>query len=373
MREQKVLIAGGGIAGLILAHALARLPVSVVLAEPHPPKPFDPNALDGRTVAIAAKHVVWLRDLGVWDRVEDQAAPITAMRIVDDSVPGKAPSPPHLFTASEAGLEAFFHNVPAALLRWALWESLPSKITRIGAEYDLAEYDLCVAADGRHSPLRERAGIAVKAHETGQAALTFAIRHSKPHDNVSSEIHRKDGPLTFVPLKDRNCSAIVFVDQEELQKQRLNDKASLVKLLNECAQDIVHTEEILTEPVLFPLPFMEAESLHKNTVLLMAEAAHVLHPLGAQGLNLSIQDGKTLYQLIEKSLQNGLLVNDRLHVLQAYEQARRPDHFLRQMGIRASLALLRRGDKTGRVRRGILTFLDRTPALRRSILKSGTI
>lgn len=372
MREQKVLIAGGGIAGLVLAHALARLNLAVTLAEPHPPKPVDENAPDGRTVAVAAKHIPLFQDLGVWQRLEPLAAKLTAMRIVDDSVPGRAPSPPHLYTAAEAGLEAFFYNLPAAHLRQALWQSLPGKVAIVGGAYRIEDFDLCVAADGRNSPLRDRAGIAVKLHETGQAALTFVVRHAENHENISTEIHRKDGPLTFVPLRDQKLSAVVFVDKIELQEQRLNDKDALLRTVNEFAQRIVIAEEISTIPSLFPLPFMEAESLYKNTVIVAAEAAHVLHPLGAQGLNLSLQDVSTLSELIENALQNGLLVGDRLHVCEAYAKQRRPEHVLRQWGIRASLSFLRQGDKTGFVRRGILNLLDGASGLRKTLLKAGT-
>lgn len=365
MRKQTVLVSGGGVPGLTLAHALARLPLDVTLVEPHPPIAPDDQP-DGRTVAIMVKHIDWMDALGVWKGMGAISAPLRTMRIVDNSVPNRPAARPHDFRAAMIGQDAFARNIPLRALRHHLWASLPATI-RIAAEKPDGDFDLIVAADGRQSPTREAAGIAVAQHDTGQSALTFVVRRTAPHGGVSTEYQRVDGPLTLVPLPDPNLCSTVFVgttdDQTALRDA--GPDAVAAAMLDITGENM----SVISVMDLFPLSFLQADRLWRDNVVLTAEAAHVLHPLGAQGMNLSLQDMKSLGDLVEKALQNGLPISDAHAVMTAYHKARHADHLARARAVRTSLDFLRHGAVTGGVRRGVLELLDRLPLVEKTLLK----
>lgn len=364
MTKQKVLISGGGVPGLALAVALRGLDLDVTLAEPSPPPAFDAikDIPDGRTVAILDEHAQWLDRLGVWERVKPYAAPLKTMRIIDDSIPGRRKTAPHDFNARDAGKEAFMWNTPLSLLRAALWEALPARVTINGTD---TEYDLILAADGRHSAWRDKAGITATFEDTGQAALAFAVELPEAHNNVSTEYQRVNGPLTFVPLPHPHQCSVVFVDTKETQERRLatNDIESAL-------QDYGVNASIISKAALIPLAFMNVDRLYDTNIIVLAEAAHVIHPLGAQGLNLSLKDASVLSDLLQKSVELGLPVNDPLHVMEAYAKARRLDHAIKAVTVKTSLGFLKHGAVTGDIRRGVLSALDALPALKRILLKS---
>ncbi len=370
MRKQKVLISGGGVPGLSLAVSLASADVDITLAEPRPPVDASPTPgkPDGRTAAIMVDHIDWLHELGVWEKVKAWAAPLKTMRVIDASVPHSKATAPHDFNAADIGLDAFAWNTPIAGLRYALWQALPSNVTIVERADHTDDYDLVIAADGRHSSLRDMAGIKASLHDTGQAALTFVVSHTHDHQNISTEIQRVDGPLTFVPLPGGHHASVVFVGKIENQQALLargND--AIQNAINQFADGYV----IQGDAGLHPLPFMTVDRLWSGKTIAMAEAAHVLHPLGAQGLNLSLRDARVLSDLIAKALETGTPINHQLHVMDAYTKARRADHLLRTGGIMASLDMLKQGAWTGRPRRLILDALDAMPALRRLAMKTG--
>lgn len=369
MRKQKVLISGGGIPGLALAVSLSAAGVDIVLAEPRPPLPFDPAPAkpDGRTAAIMADQVGWLKTLGVWNTVSPLAAPLKTMRVIDASVPNAQPTEPHDFIAADIGLKAFAWNTPIAALRSALWDRLEN-VTIIETADDISSYDLVVAADGRHSALRDAAGIKATMHETGQAALTFVVEHAHDHKNISTEIQRVDGPLTFVPLPGGHHASVVFAGHIDEQKTLLAEGSQTIQA---AINAFGGSYEIASEPALHPLPFMTVDKLWAGRTVIIAEAAHVLHPLGAQGLNLSLRDARALSDLILKALDTGTPVNHQLHVMEAYAKTRRSDHLLRTGGIMASLDMLKQGAWTGRPRRMILDALDSMPGLKKWAMKTG--
>ncbi len=362
MKKQTVLISGGGVPGLALALSLAGLDLDVTLAEPNKPPPFDDikGMPDGRTVAIQDEHVAWLNRLGVWERVAPYTAALKTMRIIDDSVKGLSASKPHDFNATDAGKKAFMWNTPLSLLRSALWEKLPP----LAKESD--SYDLIIAADGRNSPWHERAGIHAKFDDTGQAAIVCAVEMDIPHNNVSTEFQRENGPVTFVPLPHARQCSVVFVDKKETQET----------LLAQGADAVAHTLSaympgcrLISTPSLLPLSFMGVDRLYKDNIVLMAEAAHVLHPMGAQGLNLSLKDAAVLSSLLHKAVSLGMPVNDPLHVMAAYAKAREKDHALKALTIKTSLEFLRQGRLTGGIRRGVLNTLDALPGVKRFLLQ----
>jgi 2-octaprenyl-6-methoxyphenol hydroxylase len=194
---------------------------------------------------------------------------------------------------------------------------------------------LVVAADGRASPMRKAAGIGVQTTRFGQKALAFAVTHPIPHGNVSTEVHRTGGPFTLVPLPDhdgRPCSAVVWME-DGAKAQRLHtlnaEQFEEEMSLRSCY--LFGPLKLASRRTLWPIIAQEAERLTGQRVALLAEAAHVLPPIGAQGLNMSLKDIACLRDLTMER-PNGL--GDR-QMLDRYHQQRISDIRVRVAGITA--------------------------------------
>ena len=163
---------------------------------------------------------------------------------------------------------------------------------------------LAIAADGRNSILREKAGIPIKTHRFGQKALAFAVTHSIPHDNISTEIHNSGGPFTLVPLPDNEgkpSSAIVWMENGEKAKNLMEmetkkfEQAMTVRSCN-----ILGPLKLASKRSLWPIISQIADKLYSQRLALIGETAHVVPPIGAQGLNMSLADIKVLSDLDQK-------------------------------------------------------------------------
>ncbi len=288
---------GGGPAGLAAAIALAQTGATTALIARRAPY------ADNRTTALLGGSVDFLQALDVWPRCKDKAAALQAMRLVDDT--GRLIRAPEVrFSADEIGLDEFGYNIENRLLIAALEEraaELPA-LTRFDDEADTvgpADADVAIrtgkgkslsarlvaGADGRQSLCREAAGIAVRRRELNQAALTFNVSHSRPHRNISTEFHTPQGPCVFVPLPgDRSSVVWVAAPKEAERLIALSDDE-----LSEAAEAQSHSilGRIRVEPGrhLFPLAIEQPRQFAHHRIALVGEAAHVMPPIGAQGLN----------------------------------------------------------------------------------------
>ena len=192
---------------------------------------------------------------------------------------------------------------------------------------------LVVGADGRHSMIREAAGIGVKTRRYGQKALAFAVTHSIPHDNVSTEVHSTGGPFTLVPLPDHDglpCSAVVWMDDgPQTQARMAADTATLEAEATERSCSLFGPLTLASNRTLWPIISQQAERLTAQRVALMAEAAHVMPPIGAQGLNMSLADLRSLLDLARARPSE---LGDTT-MLDAYHSARIRDIQMRVAGI----------------------------------------
>ena len=232
-----IMISGGGVAGLTAAAAFGSAGFQVILVDPA--APITTEAADGadlRTTALLQPARKLLEDAGLWASLAPHAAPLQIMRIVDAGGSAQEPRQIKDFDAADVSDQPFGWNLPNWLLRREILARLAqlanvsfrpglattailtrdsealitlSNATRIKAR-------LVIAADGRASPIRTALNIPVKTLRYGQKALTFAVSHKVPHQNISTEIHRSGGPFTLVPLPDRDdlpCSAVVWMDR----------------------------------------------------------------------------------------------------------------------------------------------------------------
>lgn len=331
-----VAVVGGGPAGLAAALALAETGARTALVARRVPYG------DNRTTALLGGSVAFLESLDVWRRCADKAAALTTMRLVDDT--GRLIRAPEVrFVCAEIGLETFGYNIENRELMIAL-EARAAELTnliRIDDEVDIVTPDemqvqvrtrqgqvlvarLIVGADGRQSLCREAAGISVKRCALEQTALTFNIAHSRPHKNMSTEFHTPAGPCVFVPLPG-NRSSVVWVnkppDAERLMA--LSDEA-----LSDAAEKQSHSilGRIQIEPGrhTFPLAIEQPAQLAKNRIVLVGEAAHVVPPIGAQGLNLGLRDAGDIADVVRDAGINGADIG-AAPVLARFEKIRRSD------------------------------------------------
>ena len=331
-----VTVVGGGPAGLGAAIALAQLGAKTALIARRAPY------ADNRTTALLGGSVDFLGALDVWPRCKDNAAALQAMRLVDDT--GRLIRAPEVrFSAGEIGLEEFGYNIENRLLMAALEERAAelAALTRFDDEADAvspADAEVAIrtgqgkslsarlvaGADGRQSLCREAAGIAVTRRELNQAALTFNVSHSRPHRNISTEFHTPQGPCVFVPLPgDRSSIVWVSAPKEAERLRALSDDE-----LSEAAEAQSHSilGRLRVEPGrhLFPLAIERPGQFAKARVALVGEAAHVIPPIGAQGLNMGLRDAADLADLVREALVSGDDPGSP-EVLKRYDSARRAD------------------------------------------------
>ncbi len=331
-----VVVVGGGPAGLAAAIALAQTGARTALIARRSPY------ADNRTTALLGGSVDFLQGLEVWPRCKDEAAELRVMRLVDDT--GRLIRAPEVrFCCDEIGLDVFGYNIENRLLVSALEERAAalSNLTRFDDEAAAVSPQeemvaislgnggslsarLAVGADGRHSLCREAAGIAVNRRELDQAALTFNVSHSRPHRNISTEFHTPQGPCVFVPLPgDRSSVVWVSAPKEAERLIALSDEE-----LSQAAEAQSHSilGRLKVEPGrhMFRLAIEQPREFARARIALVGEAAHVVPPIGAQGLNMGLRDAADIADVVRDALASGEDPGASA-VLNRYASARRAD------------------------------------------------
>jgi 2-octaprenyl-6-methoxyphenol hydroxylase len=331
-----VAVIGGGPAGLAAAIALAQSGAKTALIARRAPY------ADNRTTALLGGSVDLLQRLEVWPRCEDKAAALRAMRLVDDT--GRLIRAPEVrFSSDEIGLDVFGYNIENRLLMIALEERAAelSDLTRFDDEADAIEPEdaeitvrtgrgepltarLVVGADGRQSLCREAAGIGVKRRELNQAAATFNIGHSRPHRNISTEFHTPQGPCVFVPLPGDRSSVVWVAAPKEAERLMALSDDELSEATEKQSHSILGRIRIEPGRHLFPLAIEQPRQFAKARVALVGEAAHVVPPIGAQGLNMGLRDAADIADIVGQAMLWGEDPGSP-QVLKRYGSARRAD------------------------------------------------
>ena len=376
-------VVGGGPAGLAAAIALAQAGVDTVLIARRVPYS------DNRTTALLGGSVDFLQSLAVWQRCSVDAAALSTMRLVDDTH-RLIRSPEVKFSSHEIGMEAFGYNIENRLLMVAMEaraSELPS-LTRIDDEAQSVSTGeaavtiitkqgqsltaaLVVGADGRHSLCREAAGIGVKRRDLGQSALTLNVTHTRPHKNCSTEFHTESGPCVFVPLPGNRSSIVWVLRPDEANRlQKLDDNA-LALAAEQQSHSILGKFTVAPGRHVFPLAIENPDVLAAKRIVLVGEAAHVLPPIGAQGLNMGLRDAADLAETMRDALLTGADPGSDA-VLQRYARARRADVFSRTFAVdMANRTLLSDFLPAQSLRAAGMHLLDRVGPIRRLAMREG--
>jgi len=376
-----VAVVGGGPAGLTAAIALASAGIETALISRRPPS-------DNRTTALLSGSVAALEALGVWPLCRDASAPLTSIRLIDDT-PRLLRAPEVLFEAAEIGLEAFGYNIAnqdliAALERRAA--ALPQLRRVEDAATSIEPGDdnvtirladgtliarLVVGADGRKSMCRAAAGIATEQRSYPQAALTLNLEHTRPHNSVSTEFHTETGPFTLVPLPGLRSSLVCVVSPAEAEELAARDADALSAEIERRSHSILGKIKVEAGHGLFPLGTETAHRFGAHRIALIGEAAHVMPPIGAQGLNLGLRDAATISELVADAHRNGVDIGNDA-VLDDYDRLRRRDVTTRTVAVDALNRSLLSDFLPVQAARGFgLFLLDRIAPLRRAMMREG--
>ena len=312
-----VVVIGGGPAGLSAAIALTEAGAKTALLARRTPY------ADNRTTALLGASVDLLERLDVWPRCRDKAAPLQVMRLVDDT--GRLIRAPEVcFASEEIGLDQFGFNIDNRTLLAALEEraSELKSLVRLDDEAETVRPEvehvaivtsqgrsltarLVVGADGRQSLCREAAGIDVRRRDLNQAALTFNIGHSRPHRNISTEFHTPEGPCVFVPLPGDRSSVVWVTSPREAERLIALDDEDLSEAIEKRSHSILGRVTVEAGRHKFPLSIEQPWQIARNRIALVGESAHVVPPIGAQGLNMGLRDAADIADIVRDTMLDG--------------------------------------------------------------------
>lgn len=384
MAEQDIFdiaVVGAGPAGLVTGLACTRSGLRTVIVGP------PSNPLDARTSALFGGSIDLLKTLDIWPELAAVSEPIAGIRIVDASE-SFLRAPELLFEASEAGITSFGYNIPNAPLTKALEAVCAGSLSRLMCrgvtDFDLGRDQitlsseagpvtarLVVAADGRASTTRQAAGIAVSTWSYPQSAIVTTFSHHRDHRNISTELHRRVGPLTVVPGPGRTSNLVWIDTHEEIARLLALDDVSFSHELSRGLKGLLGTLSSFAPRQAFRLTGQTAQSLAKNRVVLVGEAAHVIPPIGAQGLNLSFRDAAALAEIAGEAKREGSGVGGDA-MLTRYQKARRADVGTRVFAVDLlNRSLLSNIPGMGLARGFGLFALASSPFLRARVMREG--
>ena len=351
-----VCVVGAGPVGGVLACRLATAGISTVVVDRAALPPMEHPAFDGRAYAIAASSRTLIEAAGLWDRLPAPTCPITQIRVSDGKLgrpasrlflhfdhreaadPGEEPSPfgwmleaRHLRQALNTQLNALPDLRLFAPAEAQVTRTPEGAVVRIAGGPEIA-CSLVVAAEGRNSPLRDAANIPVTRMAYGQTGIVCAVAHEKPHRNIALEHFLPSGPFAQLPMcaseAGENISAIVWTEQDAIARRMLAlDDAALARQIARRLGEHLGTVRLLGRRWSYPLGALHAHRYFDTRLVLVGDAAHGIHPIAGQGLNLGFRDAATLADLLIAAAAQGRDLGAP-DLLLAYQRARRPDNLL---------------------------------------------
>ncbi len=341
-----LLILGGGLVGMTLALAAARMGISSHVVDRADPAELTKEGFDDRATAISTASWHLFRNIGIAEHLEQFACPIASIAVTDQNKPGRIDFQPE---PHEGSLGRMFPN---RRLRLALFEAAAkeelinwhakSEITHRHRDpygvsctlHDGTELkaSLMIAAEGRGSPTREEAGLVVAKWDYSHRAVIAGLTHEKPHDNVAWEIFYPAGPFALLPMNDdadgTHRSSLVWTVSEEdgAGVTKLSDRAFLAEVEKRLGGIFGKVTSVGARSS-WPLGFHHTARITGERLALVGDAAHGIHPIAGQGLNLGLRDCAALVEVIADGQRIGLDPGDH-QILQRYENWRGLDSFM---------------------------------------------
>jgi 2-octaprenyl-6-methoxyphenol hydroxylase len=341
-QEFDVLIAGGGLNGPTLALALAQAGLSVAVVDPRLPMARSDEGFDGRAYALAVASVRLLSALGLWDRLGGDSQPIREVKASQGrSGEGAAPFFLH-FDSAEIEEGPLGHMLEDRFLHRALMAAMQGQVTHLagtavtnqqadaaGVTVFLSDGQqvrarLLVGADGRGSGVAARAGIRRQGWDYGQTALVAAIVHDLPHEGIAHQYFMATGPLAILPLPGRRSSVVWSETHANAQAIAALDDPGFLSVLRPRFGDFLGDIAVAGRRFSYPLSLSLAERYAAPRVALVGDAAHGVHPLAGQGLNLGLRDVAALAEVLVEAARRGEDIGSEL-VLERYQGWRRFD------------------------------------------------
>ena len=353
-----IIVVGGGIAGLTITSILSKLKKKVLCIEMDMPSTNDQNPkADMRSTAYLLKSIEVFKQAKVWDELESYGQELKVMSIAEASSLAGEIRQISNFNSSELDLPNFGYNIPnwrtKRILIADIKKSNYSKIlfglrvTDLIVQIDKSvvtlsndikiSAKLVIAADGKNSPIRDLCGIKIKKSDSGQDAIAFVTAHSKPHKGKSIEIFESGGPCTLVPMKSNGNnlfqSAVVWMEtRDKSKKLMMLDEKEFSNRLSERTKYTLGNCQLSSRRTLYPIVTQLAENFYGDRVALIAESAHVMPPIGAQGLNTSFEDIDLLVKLLNQAIEIKADFGSQ-SLLKEYSKIRRKVVLTRMIGI----------------------------------------
>lgn len=386
MDRADVIILGGGLVGLALAAALDCSGLSAIVVDPAAPEQWSDAAFDGRTSAVSSSSMRMLEATGVTDRFPVPGCPILKIQVADGLDPGGLAFEP----GEDEGPLGWMNenrNLRAALRAraeagknlWLLWKSRLADVERGEHSVVVSLEDgrrltapLLVGAEGRNSPMREQAGIRMAQWRYDHTAIVSVLHHELPHDNVAYEIFYPGGPFALLPMTDvnkRRRSAIVWSVPKDDAPGFLSLSDSDFAAEAAAAMGGFLGKVSLAAPrSTYPLGFHHAVQITAHRLALVGDAAHAMHPIAGQGLNVGFRDVAALAQVLVEGARLGLDLGDR-QLLDRYQRWRSLDTLMVAM---ATDGLTRvygvRGRTASAVRRFGMGLIDRIGPIKNRLM-----
>jgi 2-octaprenyl-3-methyl-6-methoxy-1,4-benzoquinol hydroxylase/2-octaprenylphenol hydroxylase len=378
-----VAVVGGGMVGAAAALALARAGFATALLEARAPAAWDAGAeVDLRVVGLAPSSIALLDELDVWTSIRSaRAGPYTHMHVWD-AESGAAID----FDAASEGRDRLGCIVENSLVQWTLWQALeaagvrrlcPAEVKGFEAREDRVQLELAdgemlsagllVAADGAASPLRQLAGIGTRGRDYAQRAVVAHVATERPHQDTAWQRFLPGGPLALLPLGDGRSSIVWSLPEAEAQHVLALDDRAFLDALGVASDFRLGRIVASTPRAAFPLKLQLAERYQAERFVLLGDAAHAVHPLAGQGVNLGLRDVAELRDTLLAARAAGRDIG-AVHVLRRYARRRRSADTLDALGFDALARVYAWQSPALIAARGVgVRLLDRLAPLKRRI------
>jgi 3-demethoxyubiquinol 3-hydroxylase len=334
MSSYDVVIIGAGVVGSSVALGLANAGYRVAIVEAHEPKAWDPDHADLRVVALAPDNQHFFESGGVWQKISERRVQAYTDMRVWDAVAGNTL---HM-SASQRGREVLGYIIENHVIADVLWQSIkkntmitifcPDRLESLEQNDDVVSVilqsgtriktNLLLGADGAASKVRDLLGLSVDKKEYSQRGIVAYVKTESRHENTAWQRFLSTGPLAFLPCSDGRCSIVWTLPNEEAERLLHCDDENFCRELTRAFDMRLGEVTQVSERAAFPLQRQLSNEMLKGRVALIGDAAHTVHPLAGQGVNLGLRDVVSLLASLgeAKSASNASRIKNEMIISQ---------------------------------------------------------